>query len=61
MGKGRGLHTPENCKDENLKALCPRYHNSYDAKEISRGTRLRKRAAMNIEPLRLLKNPNLSP
>jgi hypothetical protein len=39
------------CKDENLKAPCQRCHNSYDAKERARGIRLRKRAAMNIEPL----------
>jgi 5-methylcytosine-specific restriction endonuclease McrA len=24
-------HTPENCTDENLKALCQRCHNRYDA------------------------------
>lgn len=25
-------HTPENCTPENLKALCQKCHNSYDAK-----------------------------
>ncbi len=44
-------HTPENCHDENLKALCQRCHNAYDAKERARGIRLRRKAAMNIEPL----------
>ena len=24
-------HTPENCSDDNLKALCQRCHNRYDA------------------------------
>ena len=24
-------HTPENCSDDNLKALCQRCHNQYDA------------------------------
>ena len=25
-------HTPENCSEDNLKALCQKCHNSYDAK-----------------------------
>ena len=25
-------HTPENCSEENLKALCQKCHNSYDAR-----------------------------
>lgn len=25
-------HTPENCSDENLKALCQKCHNGYDRK-----------------------------
>lgn len=25
-------HTPENCEPENLKALCQKCHNAYDAK-----------------------------
>ena len=25
-------HMPENCKDDNLRALCQRCHNQYDAK-----------------------------
>lgn len=29
-------HTPENCADENLKALCQRCHLSYDAKHHAR-------------------------
>jgi 5-methylcytosine-specific restriction endonuclease McrA len=44
-------HAPENCHDDNLKALCQRCHNGYDAKERARGIRLRKKSAMNIEPL----------
>ena len=44
-------HTPENCQDDNLKALCQRCHNAYDAKERARGIRLRRKAAMNIESL----------
>jgi 5-methylcytosine-specific restriction endonuclease McrA len=42
-------HTPENCNDENLKALCQQCHNSYDTKERARGIRLRRMRAMNIE------------
>jgi 5-methylcytosine-specific restriction endonuclease McrA len=44
-------HTPENCSEGNLKALCQQCHNSYDAEERARGIRLRERAAMNIELL----------
>lgn len=36
-------HTPENCNDENLKALCQKCHNSYDAKERVKGKKKRER------------------
>ena len=29
-------HTPENCSDDNLRALCQRCHNAYDAKHRSK-------------------------
>lgn len=29
-------HTPENCSDDNLRALCQRCHNAYDAKQRSK-------------------------
>lgn len=40
--------TPENCADENLKAMCQRCHNAYDAPERRRGilARFRARAAV---------------
>ena len=37
-------HQPENCADENLKALCQRCHNRYDAAERRRGIQERARA-----------------
>jgi hypothetical protein len=36
-------HTPENCADENLKAMCQKCHNGYDAATRSAGIRERKR------------------
>lgn len=44
-------HTPENCSDDNLKALCQRCHNGYDAKERAKGIRIRRRDSMGILPL----------
>lgn len=43
-------HTPENCADENLAALCQRCHNRYDAPMRRAGikTRARERAG-NLE------------
>jgi 5-methylcytosine-specific restriction endonuclease McrA len=38
-------HTPEDCRDENLKAMCQRCHNRYDAAERRRGMRSRAHAA----------------
>lgn len=36
-------HTPENCTDENLAALCQKCHNSYDAPMRRAGMRTRAR------------------
>ena len=36
-------HTPENCADENLAALCQRCHNRYDAPNRRRGVKERAR------------------
>lgn len=44
-------HQPENCADENLKALCQRCHNRYDAAERRRGVASRARAASAIGDL----------
>lgn len=41
-------HTPENCSDDNLKAMCQRCHNKYDAPMRRRGMKERARAALNI-------------
>jgi 5-methylcytosine-specific restriction endonuclease McrA len=38
-------HTPENCSPENLKALCQRCHNRYDAPKRRQGIQERARAA----------------
>ncbi len=37
-------HVPENCDDDNLKALCQRCHNNYDAKMRREGIRRRAMA-----------------
>lgn len=37
-------HTPENCDPANLKALCQRCHNRYDAKMRATGIKARRRA-----------------
>jgi hypothetical protein len=39
-------HTPENCADENLKAMCQRCHNRYDAPMRRAGMAERARAKM---------------
>lgn len=39
-------HQPENCADGNLRALCQRCHNRYDAMHRRAGIRERHRAAM---------------
>lgn len=38
-------HTPENCGDDNLKAMCQRCHNRYDLPMRRRGMAERERAA----------------
>lgn len=39
-------HQPEDCRAENLRALCQRCHNRYDRAERRRGMRMRARAAL---------------
>lgn len=39
-------HTPENCADENLRALCQRCHNAYDAPMRAAGVKTRAKAKM---------------
>ena len=40
-------HTPENCDDDNLRALCQRCHNRYDAAHRRAGIRERSLANQN--------------
>lgn len=43
-------HRPEDCRDENLKAMCQRCHNRYDAPARRRGIRERRLAGQqNLE------------
>lgn len=42
-------HTPENCGDDNLKALCQRCHLNYDAKHHAETSRQSRRAGKAIE------------
>lgn len=44
-------HTPEDCRDENLKALCQKCHNSYDAPMRARGIKERIRAKRAVGDL----------
>jgi len=44
-------HQPENCARENLKALCQRCHNAYDAPMRARGIAERNRAAKALGDL----------
>lgn len=44
-------HIPENCKDENLVALCQRCHNRYDASMRQQGIKARRRAMNAIGEL----------
>lgn len=44
-------HTPENCADENLKALCQRCHNRYDMPMRRAGMQARAREAMGVGDL----------
>lgn len=44
-------HTPENCADDNLKSLCQRCHNRYDAPKRRAGILERARAGKAIGDL----------
>jgi len=44
-------HTPENCAPENLRALCQRCHNSYDAPMRAAGIRRRRHDARAVGDL----------
>lgn len=46
-------HTPENCDPENLRALCQRCHNRYDAKTRAVGIRRRRMEARKTEMLEI--------
>jgi len=53
-------HRPENCADENLKALCQRCHLRYDAEHHqanARKTRHSKRAVRDMFPSECLDAP----
>lgn len=41
-------HTPENCEDANLKAMCQRCHNRYDAPKRRQGIRERAHAKQGL-------------
>jgi 5-methylcytosine-specific restriction endonuclease McrA len=40
-------HQPENCEPANLRALCQRCHNAYDAPMRRQGVKARARAALS--------------
>lgn len=44
-------HQPENCAEDNLKAMCQRCHNRYDAPMRRAGIRQRARAALGMSEL----------
>jgi hypothetical protein len=44
-------HKPENCDDYNLKSLCQKCHNNYDAAERRKGIKARARAQCAIGDL----------
>jgi 5-methylcytosine-specific restriction endonuclease McrA len=46
-------HDPSDCRDENLRALCQRCHNRYDAPMRAAGRRARSRAALGVGELPL--------
>lgn len=46
-------HTPENCADDNLKAMCQRCHNRYDAPMRRAGIARRQREALQMQELPL--------
>lgn len=44
-------HTPENCDDDNLKAMCQQCHNRYDAPMRRAGIQSRERAKAAVRDL----------
>ncbi|RVT97927.1 hypothetical protein EOD42_09060 [Rhodovarius crocodyli] len=46
-------HTPEHCDESNLRAMCQRCHNTYDAPTRRAGTQQRARATLAIAELDL--------
>lgn len=44
-------HTPENCDDSNLLAMCQRCHNRYDAPTRAAGIKARRRAGNAVSDL----------
>lgn len=46
-------HQPENCELSNLKALCQKCHNAYDAPHRAAGIRERARQALGVDELPL--------
>jgi 5-methylcytosine-specific restriction endonuclease McrA len=44
-------HQPEDCSDDNLKALCQRCHNQYDAPMRAAGIKARRREKLAISDL----------
>jgi 5-methylcytosine-specific restriction endonuclease McrA len=44
-------HTPENCAEENLKALCQRCHLTYDAKHHAKNAAATRRRKAGIQDL----------
>lgn len=42
-------HTPENCADDNLKALCQRCHLAYDHEHHQRNARTTRRSGKALE------------
>ena len=44
-------HTPENCAEENLVAMCQRCHNAYDAPHRRAGIAKRRRAGQAVRDL----------
>jgi 5-methylcytosine-specific restriction endonuclease McrA len=44
-------HTPENCSDENLKAMCQRCHLTYDAEHHKRTAYATRKKAMGTADL----------
>ena len=44
-------HQPENCDDDNLRAMCQKCHLNYDAEEHRRSRRERQRAQASVGDL----------